>query len=365
MISAHSPKHAILLSGGSPIALKVVYCLRQAGYRIHLVDIRRPSSARHSRYLTSYRALATDSPSTPSGEYLATQITRVVRTLHLPTTTAIVPSDVASVIALHEAAPALEPLVVFPVSARDVVDSLDDKVRFQHLLSKYEIPGPAGMALHQLDQLDELPHHGLTFPLLLKTSYGESGHGVFLAQTLEQARLYAAEKLKEPGKALVAQEYIDGLDADLSVLCQNGEILRSVLQLRHGADTLEFSYSEPSLAVGKKLMAATKFSGVANIDLRIQPESQKAYAIECNPRFWYTLQASLWKGLNFAEAGVQLAMGDLATTAPPFDAEGFYYLHGHLLKHLLWRPRHWQSIGGYNLQGLYQALSDPVPFIRR
>jgi hypothetical protein len=126
---------------------------------------------------------------------------------------------------------------------------------------------------------------------------------------------------------------------------------------------LKFHHHEKVLAAATQIVGLANYSGVLNIDVRIgQPASDSVSVIECNPRFWYTLQASLWRGLNFVEAGFRAAAGDHRELfASPMD--GTYYLHGYILKKVLWNPRTWHSVKSYNWKGLAQAASDPLPFM--
>lgn len=361
MRTAASQKAAILLSAGSPIALKVTYCLRSAGYDVHLLDLDRVSSARYSRYVASYQRVQGEPDDENS---LSVAVNTTCLTRGLPKGTLVLPSDVSSVVALSKLREHLPEALVFPVSDATTIAQLDDKSLFQELLREHEIPGPRGMVIQNPGQLDELDAYGLAYPLVLKTCSGESGHGVFFVHSASEARSIASSLLGARTPRLVAQEYIDGVDADLSVLCERGKICTSVLQLRPTGDELLFSFSEQALSVGARLMQATEFTGVANIDLRLDRHSGEAFAIECNPRFWYTLQASLWRGLNFVEAGAQLALGESGDFSGHFAQTGGYHLHGHLLKRVIWNPRRWPTISRYNLSGLIQACSDPVPFIR-
>lgn len=357
-------KHAVLLSTGSPIALKVLYCLRKAGLFVHLLDLRKTSSARHSRYITSYTRSAIASTADITGEEIAESIRGLVAKQRLPLGSVVVPSDVESVGLLFEARERLQDMIVFPVSSASTVRQLDDKLLFQQLLGEHNIPGPAGMIVDSVVAIEDLDRHGYSYPLVIKTRSGESGHGVFFAQTKDQARQLVKQLLARDNEPLLVQEYVHGIDADLSVLCVDGKVRASVLQLRHGEDEIEFSVSNAAIELGRQLVAATSFTGVANIDLRIQSETGNAYAIECNPRFWYTLQASLWRGFNFVEAGLLLANDSEHKFDEANITNGRYHLHGRLLKRKIWNPRAWGSIDRSNLGGLVQALSDPAPFMR-
>jgi len=75
---------------------------------------------------------------------------------------------------------------------------------------------------------------------------------------------------------------------------------------------------------------------------------------------FYLLYDKVYRA-DVLEFGLALARGDVA--APKSPVGGVYYLHGCLLTRVLWSPSRWRTIKPYNLKGLFQALSDPMPFI--
>lgn len=199
----------------------------------------------------------------------------------------------------------------------------------------------------------------MTFPLVVKPLYGESSHGIIRAQRLEDIRAHLAKGGRRAQFPLVVQEYAPGFDADLSLLARNGEVICHLLQSRRNPCSLEFFTDERLLEIGRRVVRGANYTGVANIDLRVDQSTGDVRVLECNPRFWHTLQAALWAGIHFVEAGFALAAGGSAVRRSP--VAGAY----HLLKHLLWQPRQWRGIAPYNLRGLWQPMHDPRLFLMR
>ncbi|WP_081619710.1 ATP-grasp domain-containing protein [Thioalkalivibrio sp. ALE12] len=354
-----TPRSVVLLSGGPPISLKVLYCLKRMGVSTDVIDIGRPSAVRHSRYRRRYVRIP--KPDLRDDASVRVFVNSLNDHLTRYAIQGVVPGDIASTSLLHVVRQQLHGVVVFPTSDAQTLDLLDDKWRFQRFLEDEGLPVPKGVLLENLDKWPE-ELRSMRFPLIVKTLFGESGHGVATVHDLGDLERYLRSGSKYSRMPLLLQEYASGVDADISILAVEGEIKCHVVQSRRDGCALEFVSNECALGVVDRIVQRLKFSGVANFDLRIEDETGGVTVIECNPRFWYTLQASLWRGLNFAQAGLRCAQGEDVNN--PNLVGGRYYLHGCLIKEILWKPQKWGTIEGYNMRGLFQALSDPMPFLR-
>jgi glutathione synthase/RimK-type ligase-like ATP-grasp enzyme len=360
MTTTGLPRHVALLSGGPPISLKVLYCLQRLGIQTDVVDIDTPSIARFSRYKSGYTRIAMPTAQGPGAAAgFADALQTYIRARGID---GVIAGDIPSTALLHQVRGALQGVTVYPTSDAETLEMLDDKWRFQQFLTRHGLPAPRAELLQDVDQLSAVVGQ-LGFPLVVKPLYGESSHGIAVVDDADALYRHLQTGSKYTRLPLLLQEYVRGYDADISVLAQGGEVICHVLHARRAGCTLEFMHSEEALQVARQIVAASGFTGVANIDLRIDEASGKVTVIECNPRFWYTLQASLWRGVNFVEAGFRLMQGARPEIAAP--SGGRYHLHGCLMKHMLWNPLKWSGIEGYNLRGLYQALADPMPFLRR
>ncbi|RLK51649.1 ATP-grasp domain-containing protein [Alkalispirillum mobile] len=358
MTDDNCPKRVALLSCGPPIALKVLYCLHRLGARTDLVDLRRPSMARYSRYRSGHRGLHLDDTS-PDG--LARFGEALQAYCQQRGIEAVVGGDILAAGIIHAVSGQLTNTLAFPASPLSTLGMLDDKWRFQTFMVKHDIPCPRAICLESTEDVDNIETQGLRFPLVIKPLYGESSHGIVRVAEPGAIHHHLASGGRHARFPLLAQEYAPGFDADLSVLAKDGEVLCHVLQSRRSDCSLAFFEDESVLEIGRQIVRAANYTGVANIDVRIDEHTGEVRVLECNPRFWYTLQASLWAGLNFVEAGFAVARGEPVNHPAP--TTGAYHLHSCLLKRLLWRPGQWRHIAPYNLRGLLQAATDPLPFI--
>lgn len=340
------------------MSLRVLYSLHRLGIRPDLLDIGRSTSmARYSRYRRHY--LRFDPDESRNHASFAEFVERYVRKNAID---AIIAADIPAAGAVHEIKALVQKVIVYPVSDAYTLELLDDKWRFQEFMESHDIPCPRGLLLLRKEDIERVSVEKLGFPFVCKPLSGESSHGVAVISSREQLRSHVSMSSRHHQPPLLLQEMVEGFDADLSVLAVGGEIHAHVLQSRRDPSSLEFIEDEQVLEIGRKIVKVANYSGVANIDVRIDEKSGAVKVLECNPRFWYTLGASLWRGLNFVEVGLELAAGRIPQTSTVVG--GRYYRHKDLVERIVtlkWaRP---PRVNSYNIKGLLQAITDPLPFI--
>jgi predicted ATP-grasp superfamily ATP-dependent carboligase len=68
----------------------------------------------------------------------------------------------------------------------------------------------------------------------------------------------------------------------------------------------------PSLVIaGTRLLEALDWQGVAMVECKYDPRSDRYYVMEINPRFWGSLQLAIDAGVDFPALLVACALGDL------------------------------------------------------
>jgi predicted ATP-grasp superfamily ATP-dependent carboligase len=155
----------------------------------------------------------------------------------------------------------------------------------------------------------------LGFPMLFKPRVGEGGRGILRIDNEEQFHA-ALAKLDGAQGQYIAQALIDGYDIDCSVLCRDGRVLASTEQHPIVRDRSGFSAAtdivvEPDadvLAVARDMLLKLKWNGIVHIDLR-RAKNGEVFVIELNPRYWGTLLASLYAGVNFPQLALENAFG--------------------------------------------------------
>lgn len=344
----------LLLGGESSFANKVARALgcvprwrihvlaRAAGYRRHALF--------WSRHVASFH---TAKPTGDEQDYLA-----AIRRVVAKTGAAIImPVDEASSLFCIRHREALATMAsLTPLPSADSFATAIDKGLLADFLARHGIPHPPTC----------LPRHAidsgpLTYPVLVKPRRASGGGGFTLVRT--QADL--PQDLARRGEPLnvCVQEYVEGIDMGCSVLAGNGRILAWTTQRGLQRPRPYGPYSviqmETSASVHQitaQLMQALNWSGVANVDFRIEAGTGRALVLEVNGRFWDSLWASSAAGVNFPDLLCRLTLGE--ALPPNLPQPGLFVQPRALPQDILHlRPR----VFRFRWNGLSMILTDPLP----
>jgi hypothetical protein len=181
----------------------------------------------------------------------------------------------------------------FPVPSVDAFDVLNNKWRFYNLCKSIGVPTPSS-SLHQSKiELQSSIDTSSGRKLIAKPLCLYGSIGVSIIGTREDV----AHIRYTP---ILVQEYVDGFDVDISVITKDGEVFVScVYKKEHGRIRfLKLDNFEKYVAA---IVSHLNLSGVYNFGSRMTHEGS-VFMIECNPRFWHTMDYPLLAGLNFIEA---------------------------------------------------------------
>lgn len=195
-------------------------------------------------------------------------------------------------------------VLAFPSSGFETLEILNNKWKFAQLLESLKLPYPRTVLVENLAQLSAVD---MEFPRFVKPFRSEGGD--FLKYIKHDEKDYLASGQLPSNFPLLVQESIPGKDIDFSVLAHRGKIVAWSMQKWIDPDTLQFFASKELLDLGKRIVAATNYEGVAHFDLRVDERDNSMKFIECNPRFWNSLRASRRNGVNFIALGLRLAQG--------------------------------------------------------
>ena len=172
----------------------------------------------------------------------------------------------------------------------------------------YDIADP-DFKLERISQID--------FPILIKPKYEKVGSGTGIIKFSTRKELETYLKQNRSNNHVMLQEYFPGLDLGCNVICKNGDILAYTVQLGTLFEENEFAPQiglkmideENVHSAVTRLMTALQWTGVAHIDFHYNPESKKFVVLEINPRYWHTLLASTFSGVNFPWLYCQAVLG--------------------------------------------------------
>lgn len=195
--------------------------------------------------------------------------------------------------------PALPDLAVF--------DLARNKSSLSRFLAEHRLSQPNTFIYDPAEHNNDLSGlSAMRFPLLFKLPSGVGGAGI--RKFSDQSSLTDYLHSNPPDEAILCQEFIEGRDICISVLCCDGEISAYTIQQclidnpKAYAPSLavEFVHNDNVYTEAARLMKLLNWQGVAHIDMRLHEASGEVYIIEINPRFWESLMASVAAGVNFS-----------------------------------------------------------------
>lgn len=185
---------------------------------------------------------------------------------------------------------------VFPVPDADAFDALATKDRFKELCERLHLPHPRGeLYLDRAGLQAAIADGRIRFPAMFKPLNRAGGIGVMKVDK-DNAQAIASSIDYAP---ILVQDFIAGEDRSISVFCRGGEIEKEVVY-SHPDGIFRF-HEEPALSAMVRDLAKTmRLDGVINFDARIGKDGQM-WLIECNPRFFFSMDAIMIAGVNFAK----------------------------------------------------------------
>ncbi|MFM8466688.1 MAG: ATP-grasp domain-containing protein [Oxalobacteraceae bacterium] len=216
----------------------------------------------------------------------------------------IIAIDCEAARALNRLRPFL-PAPLAPMPSSDHLAMLEDKWQFHRLCQLKGLPTPLTIRFENKQSL----RYGLLASILgstfvIKPSNLAGSQGV---RIIRNEAMFESEILKSDDyqySPLLAQEYIPGEDIDISLLAIKGKVMTLATQQVTGS-VVRF-ISQPQMeAMATVICTALCYDGVMHIDARIDPHSGRIWLIESNPRFWASLTAALWCGLNFVQESLR------------------------------------------------------------
>lgn len=205
-----------------------------------------------------------------------------------------------------------------------------DKSQTLALAQELGVPIPKGVAVAQLEELDEL-RDSLHYPVVIKPtrSIGSNDGGASQLQVdyaFNPIGLAAGCTHALRFGPVVLQEYFGGDGVGVELIASEGEILYAFqhrrlheVPLTGGGSSLRKSepLNSDLLDASQKLIKALRWSGVAMVEFKLDTTTGAFCLMEINGRFWGSLPLALAAGADFPAMLAELELdGQLAATRP-------------------------------------------------
>jgi predicted ATP-grasp superfamily ATP-dependent carboligase len=245
-----------------------------------------------------------------------------------------------------------------------VFDIAANKAALAEFMNTHDLPHPTTVVV-TTGAAANAPLSALSFPALAKPPISTAGEGIRVLRDRRELELFLAHQ--PPGECWVLQEFVEGYDVCVNVLCRNGEIIASnsqreiVPSSRRFGPTVGIDVTDDPLAtdLAQRLMRKLGWSGVANIDMRFDERRKVPLALEVNGRYWGSLLASLNADVNFPLLACEASLGITSSNRKPQKTRYFYGSKRHLLLSLAGGGKHRIRPSETFLR---YFVRDPVPF---
>ena len=194
-----------------------------------------------------------------------------------------------------------------PIPSLSTLDMFDNKWTFHQFCTGLGLAVPETIYFASKDAMDfQEIVSGIGLPFVVKPLDRAGSTGVHVISSAEDFSASIAENAAYDYGPLIAQRFIRGDDVDVSFLALGGRM--SALAVQQASGSRIMFQPNPSLqAMASALAGASAYHGVMHVDARVEEGTGKVWLIESNPRYWASLPAAVWCGLNFVAESIMLA----------------------------------------------------------
>lgn len=209
------------------------------------------------------------------------------------------------------------------------LDTVIDKATLANFLETHGVSHPQTV-IATAGTVSRDTFSALEFPVLAKPRISSGGVGIRRFETFASLAAFLDEQ--PTGERWVVQNFIEGHDRAVNVICRNGVIVAATAQHViqpankpfHPAVGVAVKDDPATLSLAERLIHALQWSGVANIDMRFDKNRQLPVVLEINGRYWLSLLASLNAGVNFPLLACEMCMGEVTANRASHKARYFY-----------------------------------------
>jgi predicted ATP-grasp superfamily ATP-dependent carboligase len=231
-----------------------------------------------------------------------------------------------------------------------------DKYAMAQFAASLGLAVPNTYAVTRLEDLDDLSAT-LSYPVVIKGRH-EAGQKI-IAYARDRAELHCRFRqlcqefgLDDPARYPIVQEYIPGWGCGFFALYQHGVPKRIFMHRRireypvsGGASSCAESFFDPELmALGRSLLDALRWHGVAMVECRFDTRTQRFTLIEVNAKFWGSLELALRAGADFAGDYVRGALGEPLGYSEDFQRIRFQWPFDGDVLHATENTRAWGAV---------------------
>lgn len=293
----------LILSANEFFAMRILRCLATLKIRTCVMGISKFHHIRLSRYCRYYHTYNINDLSEENNNIIDDINDYCLR----QKLDIIIPAGMKSMFFLSKVGDKITGAKIFPIANLETLKMLNNKWLFTESMQKNGLPFPKTILINDKCKIRLL---NIEFPIIIKPLDLDGGDGVVKLNSLKELEIYLSSENKFNKLPLLVQEYIPGIDIDFSVLAKNGKTIAWTAQKWQGKNIVQFVKDDNILDIGKRIVSSCNYNGVAHFDMRLDDRDQSIKIIECNPRFWGSLEMSMLSGVNFPYFGILMTKNE-------------------------------------------------------
>ncbi|TFW10241.1 ATP-grasp domain-containing protein [Oxalobacteraceae bacterium OM1] len=190
-----------------------------------------------------------------------------------------------------------------PTPNTATLNRFDDKWSFYQFCVEAGLNAPLSWLIDSKEGLDfQRVAASLGSPFVVKPLHEQGSKGVRVIRS-EAACVRLVRDETYQHAPLIVQRFIRGSDLGLNLLAIDGTIRAAAVQRRlqpqDEVAPIQFIHNDYLLDCAHQIARASAYTGIMNIDARMDEATGTIYLLESNPRVWRSMAASVWCGLNF------------------------------------------------------------------
>ncbi|MCF7568620.1 ATP-grasp domain-containing protein [Sabulilitoribacter arenilitoris] len=287
----------LIPDGEAPVLMIVLNCLSEVrGIKIHVMSDDNEIPMKHSNKVHKFSFY----PKTTNTDFI-NHINKEVDKYNIDVIMPIFEDAIRVILEHKDLISSINKLALLP--SYENFNTANNKGLLNKHLAENNLPFPK---TQMIDKGVDFDIKTVDFPVLVKPAEGiGGGNGIDVFR--DKSGLNEFLNSDKFNCTYLIQDYVEGYDIDCSVLCKNGEILAYTIQKPNMfgnskyAPQISFEFLENDVLFKdvEKLMKTLNWSGVAHLDMRYDKNANNFKVIEVNPRFWGSVEASLFAGVNF------------------------------------------------------------------
>ncbi len=300
--------HGLMLAFAFSLPYHVMRTAATAGVRVHVLGNGPSRGLRRSRFCASYQ----ESRAVPNRDNDAeTILAEIAKLAEQRSIDVVFPSDDVStrlLATIRDRLPVRCGLLPDPIT----FDLLNNKWNFCRFARDHGARVPETWLCSDAAELRRALRSGaLQLPLTFKPINRSGGFGVVHLKDEADLRLLAGVDYVP----ILVQRCIAGRTIGLSVLCRDGQIRMHATQW-YDARRFRLFVNRDLLNNAARVVAAARLDGPAHFDAILEDGSGLSYIVECNPRFWFSINLPMLCGINFVSAALAgSAASEIVTVA--------------------------------------------------